>query len=185
MRDHRQLRERLTALDAHRRIGRRRGAEHAARIQRLANECRQALARSRRTRQDDEQPHVGLDEDALATPGSDPLELLLCIGSAQDFRCSGPATRLPLLRRAPHLARRRDRPQARRERIEAAQQQRSAARPRRRDLREERAHARRAQRAAALIKRPLCLAQQSRLAVRGPGRERDTVVRGELTRVLQ
>ena len=52
-----------------------------------------ALARSRRTRQDDEQPHVGLDEDALATPGSDPLELLLCIGSAQDSRCSGPTRR--------------------------------------------------------------------------------------------
>ena len=185
VRDHRQLRERLTALDAHRRIGRRCAAEHAAWIERLANECRQSFARARRTGQDDEQPRVGLGQDLLAAPGGDPLELLLRIGGAQDFR-DGPGVRLLLLLRGPRLTRGRDRAQARRERIEAPQQQpAAAARARRRDPREERAHARRAQRAAALVKRLLGLAQQSRLAVRGPGLERDTVVGGELARALQ
>src|SRR5439155_27197119 len=120
MRDHRQLGEWLTALDGDRRIGRRCAGEHAAWIERLANECREPLAWSGRTGQDDQQPRVGLGQNTLAAPRGDSLELLLRIGGAQDLGCGGWGTRLRGLRRGARLARRRDRAQARREAIEAA-----------------------------------------------------------------
>src|SRR2546429_7918672 len=126
MRDHRQLGEGLTALDGGRRIGRRCPGEHAAWIERLANECREPLAWSGRTGQDDQQPRVGLGQDTLAAPRGDSLELLLRIGGAQDFGCGGWGTRPPGLRRGARLARPPDRAPARREAIEAAPEQRAA-----------------------------------------------------------
>jgi len=110
-----QLRERLTAFDPHPRIGKRRRAEHAAWIERLANERRQPFARSRGTRQHDEAGARRLTEDAPAAPLGDPLEFLLRVGGAQDFRLRRRSARLPALRRSPRMPRRRDRPQARRD----------------------------------------------------------------------
>ena len=75
------------ALDAHQ--GRAAAAaQQAPRIERLADERREALAHARRSGQHHQQSRLRLEPHALATPLGDAVELLLRVGGANHARAA-------------------------------------------------------------------------------------------------
>ncbi len=116
------FRERPPAFDADQRLRCARRAKHAARIERLADERGEPLARPGCPRQHDEQARIGLSPHALSTPGGDAFGLLAPINAHEEM---GVCIRRRRAGRSGGAACRHEGCQSRRHRVKPTQRKRS------------------------------------------------------------